>query len=150
MFRLNLPEYSFKLRNEKGKTEIFDPFRKKFIRLTPEEWVRQNFIQYLIDQKQYPAGRIALEKALKVNEMNKRTDAVIFDNNGFPLVIIECKAPEVKISQKTFDQIARYNLTLKVKYLIVTNGLEHYISLIDFENQNYSFLPEIPLYNELL
>lgn len=149
MQQLNLPEYGFNLRNNKGKKEIFDALRKKYIALTPEEWVRQNFIQFLILEKLFPAGLIAIEKALVVNTMSRRTDAVVHDKNGFPLVIIECKAPEVKISQKTFDQIARYNMTLKVKYLIVTNGLVHYACSIDFENQSYSFLKEIPMYDNL-
>ncbi|KOY52338.1 Type I restriction enzyme R protein [Polaribacter dokdonensis DSW-5] len=115
--------------------------------LTPEEWVRQHFVQYLIDEKRYPASLIALEKQLVINNRKKRTDVLIFNKNGTPEIIVECKAPSIKITQDTFDQIARYNLKLNAHYLIVTNGLQHYYCKMDFENETYIFLKDIPSYN---
>ena len=115
--------------------------------LTPEEWVRQHFVQFLIEEKKYPVSLIALEKQLVVNNLKKRTDIVIYNKQGVPDIIVECKAPHIKISQDTFDQIARYNLKLKAKYLIVTNGIEHYFCRMDFENETYIFLNDIPKYN---
>jgi type I site-specific restriction endonuclease len=145
MKALNLPEYQFRLRkNEAGKTEIFDPIRKRFYVLTPEEWVRQNFIQYLIQEKNFPAGLMAVEKGLKLNGTQKRADIVQYNKQGRAALIVECKAPEVKINQDTFDQAARYNLSLQVAYLIITNGLEHYACKVDFAKQEVRFLQEIP------
>ncbi|EAQ41182.2 type I restriction enzyme R protein [Polaribacter sp. MED152] len=115
--------------------------------LTPEEWVRQHYVQYLIQEKQYPVSLIALEKQLVINNRRKRTDILIFDNLGNPDIIVECKAPSIKITQDTFDQIARYNLKLKANFLIVTNGLHHFYCKMDFENENYVFLKDIPDYN---
>jgi len=110
MQTLNLPTYNFKLKNSQNKTLIFDKLRKKYVVLTPEEWVRQHFVHFLIDQKKYPETLIAIEKQLTINNLKKRTDILIFNSDGKPEVVIECKAPSIKISQKTFDQIARYNL----------------------------------------
>ena len=120
--------------------------RKKNVVLTPEEWVRQNYIQYLIVEKKYPKSLIAIEKQLKINNLNKRTDILIFDKNGKTNIIIECKAPNVKITQETFDQIARYNLGLNANYLIVTNGLQHYYCKMDHQLKKYNFLSDIPDY----
>ncbi|CAM1367780.1 Restriction endonuclease subunit R (fragment) [Tenacibaculum soleae] len=114
--------------------------------LTPEEWVRQHFVQYLIDEKKYPVSLIAIEKQLTINNLKKRTDIVIFSSDGMPDIIVECKAPKIKISQDTFDQIARYNLKLNANYLVVTNGLQHYFCKLDKENETYIFLKEIPDY----
>lgn len=147
MQKLNLPKYNFKLKNSENKVLIFDNLRKKYFVLTPEEWVRQHYVQYLILEKQYPVSLIALEKQLVINNRRKRTDILIFDNLGNPDIIVECKAPSIKITQDTFDQIARYNLKLKANYLIVTNGLHHFYCKMDFENENYVFLKEIPDYN---
>ncbi|RLD75350.1 MAG: type I restriction endonuclease subunit R [Bacteroidetes bacterium] len=115
--------------------------------LTPEEWVRQNYIQYLIHEKKYPKTLIAIEKQLKINNLIKRTDILIFDKNGNPNIIVECKAPSIKIAQDTFDQIARYNLKLQAKYLIVTNGLEHFYCKMNYQQMKYDFLKEIPNYS---
>lgn len=147
MQKLNLPTYNFKLKSSENKTLIFDKLRKKFFVLTPEEWVRQHYVSFLIDEKNYPVSLIALEKQLKINNRKKRTDILVFNTNGEPDIIVECKAPQIKITQDTFDQIARYNLKLKANYLIVTNGLEHYYCKMDFKNETYIFLKEIPAYN---
>jgi hypothetical protein len=147
MINLNLPNYKFKLKSSENKTLIFDNLRKKYFVLTPEEWVRQHFVQYLIDKKKYPVSLIALEKQLTINNRKKRTDILVFNADGNPDIIVECKAPQIKITQATFDQIARYNLKLKANYLIVTNGLEHFYCKMDFEKETYIFLKEIPTYN---
>ena len=146
MQKLNLPSYSFKLKSNEKHTLIFDNLRKKYFVLTPEEWVRQHFVKFLIEEKKYPVSLIALEKQLTINNRIKRTDILIFTSDGNPDIIVECKAPQVKISQETFDQIARYNLKLKANYLIVTNGLEHYFCKMDFEKETYVFLKDIPNY----
>lgn len=149
MQTLNLPSYQFRIRSSGDKTEIFDDIRKKFVALTPEEWVRQNFIAYLQNEKDYPISLIAVEMSLKLNKMHKRSDIVVYNTSGKAILLVECKAPSVKIKQDVFDQIARYNMTLKVKYLIVTNGLEHYCCRIDHENMNYQFFNDIPDYNDI-
>ncbi|WP_271406005.1 type I restriction enzyme HsdR N-terminal domain-containing protein [Tenacibaculum soleae] len=146
MQKLNLPNYIFKLKSNENKTLIFDKWRKKYLVLTPEEWVRQHFVQYLIDEKKYPVSLIAIEKQLTINNLKKRTDIVIFSSDGLPDIIVECKAPKIKISQDTFDQIARYNLKLNANYLVVTNGLHHYFCKLDKENETYIFLKDIPNY----
>lgn len=147
MIKLNLPNYKFKLKSSENKTLIFDNLRKKYFVLTPEEWVRQHFVQFLMDEKKYPISLIAIEKQLTINNRKKRTDILIFNTDGNPDIIVECKAPQIKITQATFDQIARYNLKLKANYLIVTNGLEHFYCKMDFEKETYIFLKEIPTYN---
>ena len=146
MQRLNLPSYSFKLKSNEKHTLIFDNLRKKYFVLTPEEWVRQHYVQFLIKAKKYPVSLIALEKQLIINNRKKRTDIVIFNKEGNPDIIVECKAPHIKISQATFDQIARYNLKLKANYLVLTNGMEHYYCKMDFDNETYIFLKDIPNY----
>jgi hypothetical protein len=150
MQKLNLPEYSFKIRTAAGKTSIFDSLRKKYVRLTPEEWVRQNFVQFLIAEKKYSPSLIAVEAGVKVNNNPQRADLVIFDRSGNPLLVAEFKAPEIKISQQTFDQIARYNMQLKVPFLIVSNGMEHYCCRINYIEKSYAFLPEIPDFTAIL
>jgi len=149
MQKLNLPFYQFRIREKDGQNEIFDAIRHKFVVLTPEEWVRQNFIRYLSEEKNIPEIMMAVEKALSLNTLTKRSDILIFGSSGKPLMIVECKAPEVKIDQKVFEQISRYNLALKVNYLVVTNGLEHYCAKIDFITGSYSFLENIPDYKEI-
>ncbi len=146
MKTLNLPSYQFNLIVENKKTKIFDAIRKKFLVLTPEEWVRQHFVYFLIEEKKYPISLIALEKQLTINNRKKRTDILVFNTAGNPEIIVECKAPSIKITQATFDQIARYNLKLKATYLIVTNGLEHFYCKMDFKNETYIFLKEVPDY----
>ena len=144
MQNLNFPNYSFRFKNSENKMAIFDEIRKKFVVLTPEEWVRQHVVQYLLLEKKYPKSLINVEKLVKVNGLNKRYDIVVFQPNGEIFMLIECKAPEVAISQQTFDQIARYNLKLNAQYLMVTNGLNHYFCQMDFENEKYVFLKEAP------
>ena len=146
MQKLNLPTYNFNLKSKENKTLIFDKLRKKYMVLTPEEWVRQHFVHFLIDEKKYPTSLIALEKQLIINNRKKRTDILVFNTDGNPEIIVECKAPTIKITQDTFDQIARYNLKLKANFLIVTNGLEHFYCKMDFENETYIFLKEVPDY----
>lgn len=147
MQNLNFPTYSFRFKNSENKVSIFDEIRKKFILLTPEEWVRQHVIHFLLQDKNYPKSYINVEKLIKINDLSKRYDGVVFQPNGEIFLLIECKAPEVAISQQTFDQIARYNLVLKAKYLMVTNGLNHYFCQMDFENEKYVFLKELPEYS---
>jgi hypothetical protein len=149
MKKLNFPTYSFRFKNSENKVAIFDEIRKKFILLTPEEWVRQHTLHYLLQDNKYPKSYINVEKLIKINTLNKRYDIVVFQPNGSIFLLIECKAPEVAITQKTFDQIARYNLALKAKYLMVTNGLNHYFCQMDFENKKYIFLSELPQYENL-
>lgn len=146
---LNLPNYPFRLKREGGALFIFDELRKKFLVLTPEEWVRQHVVQFLIREKQFPRTLIKLEGGLKLNTLQKRTDLVIFDRMGQSLVIVECKAPHVKITQDVFDQIARYNMIHKAEWLMVSNGLNHYCCRINFEQNTYSFVPELPDFNQL-
>lgn len=150
MQKLNLPEYSFRIKTINGKQTIFDSLRKKFVRLTPEEWVRQNFVQFLIAEKKYPASLIAVEAGVNVNNNPQRADLIVFGRLGLPVFVAEFKAPEVKISQQTFDQIARYNMQLQVKVLVVSNGFDHYCCLMDYPNNSYSFLPEIPDFKSLI
>ena len=144
---MNFPVYSFRFKNSENKVSIFDEIRKKFILLTPEEWVRQHVVQFLLQDKKYPKSYINVEKLIKINDLSKRYDGVVFQPNGEIFLLIECKAPEVPITQQTFDQIARYNLVLKAKYLMVTNGLNHYFCQMDFENEKYVFLKELPEYS---
>ena len=146
MQQLHFPNYNFRFKNNENKVSIFDEIRKKFIILTPEEWVRQHVVQFLMVEKKYPKSLINVEKVLKVNDLRKRYDVVVFNPNGSIHILVECKAPEVKIDQTTFDQIARYNLTLKATYLMVSNGLKHYFCQMDFENEKYHFLQDIPVY----
>ncbi len=143
---LNLPSYKFRIKSTKNKYVIFDIVRKKYVSLTPEEWVRQHIIHYLIEEKKYPISLIAIEKQLTINNLTKRTDILVFNNKGLPHIIVECKAHSINITQNAFDQIARYNLKLNANYLIVTNGLEHYYCSMDFENEQYIFLKSIPNY----
>lgn len=147
MQKLNLPSSSFKLKSNEKHTLIFDNLRKKYLVLTPEEWVRQHFVRFLIDVKKYPSSLIAIEKQLTINSLKKRTDIVVFNRKGDPEILVECKAPQININQDTFDQIARYNLSLNANYLIVTNGLEHYFCKMDKENESYIFLEDFPTYN---
>ncbi len=146
MTNLNLPKYSFRIKNKENKLYIFDKIRKKDLVLTEEEWVRQNFISYLHIEKKYPLSLIAVEKQCKVNNTIKRTDILVFNKTGSPHIIVECKAPQVKINQDTFDQIARYNMELNADFLILTNGLEHYYCQMDHVAMRYHFLKEIPNY----
>ncbi len=147
--KLNLPTYSFRIEQQSGKKLIFDEIRKKSLVLTPEEWVRQNFIRFMIEEKKYPASLLAIETGLKLNRNQFRADLLVYDRRGKPLLIVEFKAPSVKISQLAFDQITRYNMTFQVPYLIVSNGLSHYCCKVNPEEQTYAFLKEIPTFDQL-
>jgi hypothetical protein len=146
---LNLPPYPFKISDNNGQLTLFDEIRKKHLIITPEEWVRQHFVQYLINQKKYPKTLIKLEGGLQLHGMAKRTDIVVFNTLGEKILMVECKAPSVNIDQKVFDQIARYNMTHKVPLLAVSNGLQHYYCNIDFENRSYKFTKDLPVYTAL-
>ena len=146
---LNLPPYPFKLTEKNGQYSIFDEIRKRTIIITPEEWVRQHFVQYLIRKKNYPRSLIKLEGGLKLHGQARRSDIVVFNSSGDKILLVECKAPSVPISQATFDQAARYNMVHKVKLLVVSNGLQHYYCRIDFEKQGYEFIEELPDYKTL-
>ena len=141
---LNFPYSKFKIKEEEGKLHIFDDSRKKYIALTPEEWVRQNCLHYLRDHKKYPISLLAVEKGIKVNNQHLRYDIVAYSKNAKPVLLVECKAPDVKISQSTFDQIAVYNMELKVPFLLVTNGVQHFCCIVDFEEKRFQFLKEVP------
>lgn len=149
MQELNLPQYDFRLRKENEQFQIFDEIRKKYVALTPEEWVRQHFIQYLVNQKKVPASLMILEKKIVMNRMDRRPDILVHSKQGKPIMIVECKAPEVKISQDVFDQIARYNSVLNAPYLVVTNGLQHFCCLMDPDENTYRYLEEVPDYDEI-
>mgnify|MGYP001814288746 CR=1 FL=1 len=129
---------------------VLDIYRKRFVRLTPEEEVRQRFARYLLEEKGYPASLVMTEYSLKVNKLSRRCDILVHKPAGHPVLLVECKAPEVKISQASFDQVARYNLAFRVRYLMVTNGLKHYCCQLDFETEKITFLKEIPSYESLL
>jgi hypothetical protein len=147
MQQLNFPKFSFRFKNSENKRLIFDRIRKKFVVLQPEEWVRQHCLQYLILVKNYPKSLINVEKELKINSLRKRYDIVVFNPDGSIHLIVECKAPKISIDQSTFDQIARYNLELNATYLMVTNGINHYYCQMDFDNERYDFLKDIPYYS---
>ena len=146
MQKLDFPTYTFRFKNSENKPYIFDDIRKKFVVLQPEEWVRQHCVQYLINEKKFPKSLINVEKELKINNLKKRYDIVVFNTDGSIHLIVECKAPKITINQSTFDQVARYNLALNATYLMVTNGLNHYYCSIDFEEERYQFLKDIPQY----
>jgi hypothetical protein len=149
MFRLNLPQYGIKIGEKDGKRTIFDFLRRKYVALTPEEWVRQHFTHYLVEHKGYPKGLMGNEVELHIGEKRLRCDTVLYNKEGQPRMIIEYKAPTIQIQQKTFDQISAYNLLLHVDYLIVSNGLQHYCCKMEYENQKYLFLQDIPDYENL-
>ncbi|MCF7560081.1 type I restriction enzyme HsdR N-terminal domain-containing protein [Sabulilitoribacter multivorans] len=144
MQKLNFPTYSFRFKNSENKISIFDPIRKKYVILQPEEWVRQHCVQFLIHEKRFPKSLINIEKELTINSLKKRYDIVVFNSDGSIHLIVECKAPKIDIKQDTFDQIARYNLKLNATYLMVSNGLNHYYCQMDYKNECYNFLEDIP------
>ena len=150
MQKLNLPPYNANIKSDNGRNLIFDVLRGKYVALTPEEWVRQYFVQYLINYKNYSRSLMNNEIPLRLNGTSKRCDTVVFSNTAVPKMIIEYKAPEIKITQKVFNQITRYNMVLKVDYLVVSNGLNHYCCKMDYENQGYIFLEDVPDFSVLL
>ena len=149
MFRLNLPQYEINITEKDGKRLIFDFLRRKFVALTPEEWVRQHFTHYLVEHKGYPKGLLGNEIELQIGDKKLRCDTILYNKVAQPRIIIEYKAPTVALQQKTFDQISAYNLLLRVDYLIISNGLEHYCCKMDYEKREYHFLPDIPDYEKL-
>lgn len=148
MQQLNFPKYNFRFRNENGVVQLFDDVRRKYVVCTPEEWVRQNLVKFLIHEKNVPAGLISLEKEIKINGLSRRYDVLIADRSGKARLLIECKAPKVKITQDVFNQVAEYNLVFGVPYLMVSNGLQHYFCHISDERK-ISFLRELPDYDDL-
>ena len=149
MVQLNLPPYQIRVKETGGRKQIFDILRRKYVALTPEEWVRQHFIHYLIEHKNYPASLLTNEVPLQIGEKRMRADSVLYDNQLHPRIIIEYKAPNITLTQKVFDQITVYNLLLHVDYLIVSNGMTTYICKMDYEKQTYKFLETIPNYENI-
>ena len=149
MIRLNLPEFEINVTEKDGKRMIFDFLRRKFVALTPEEWVRQHFTHFLVEQKGYPKGLLANEMELHIGSKRLRCDTILYNKVMQPLMIVEYKAPHIQIQQKTFDQIVAYNLLLHADYLVVSNGLQHYCCQMDYEQRSYRFLTDIPEYSDL-
>ena len=149
MLALNLPSYDTKICNKDSKQQIFDIIRKCYVALTPEEWVRQHFVNFLVNHKEYPAALMGNEVVISLNGMKRRCDTVVYDKQLTPRAIIEYKAPTVKITKEVFAQISRYNLILKVDYLIISNGITHYCCKMDYERNCYTFLQEIPEYSAM-
>lgn len=146
---LNIPFTPLKIKKTENGIKVFDPIRNKLVALTPEEFVRQQFTAWMRNEYHYPASLMANEIGVEINNMKKRCDTIVFNRDGSPLVIVEYKAPDVKISQDTFDQIARYNMTLKARYLIVSNGMNHYCCVMDYDNISYHFVHGIPDYRDI-
>lgn len=146
MLKLNFPDYSFRFKSNENKPLIFDVIRKKFVSLTDEEWVRQHVIQFLLTEKNYPASLLSVEKQLILHNTVKRYDIVIYNPDGSIHLIVECKSYSVSITQETFDQIARYNLSLNASFLMITNGIDHYFCQMDYNAKKYNFLKDIPFY----
>lgn len=147
MKRLNFPGYVFDIRSDYAVTVIFDAIRRKYVRLTPEEWVRQHLVQYLILDRGFPAGYASIEKGFRYAGTPVRADVIMYDRKGRPALMAECKAPEVKIKEATFDQLARYNTVIQATYLVVTNGITHYCCTQKDAQQGYRFLPELPRFD---
>lgn len=150
MDALNLPPYDIKVSEKDGKRLIFDELRRRHVALTPEEWVRQHFVHYLIGHLGYPAGLLANEVELKIGDKRLRCDSILFDKQAHPQMIIEYKAPNIQLTQRVFSQISAYNLLLHVDYLIVSNGMQHICCRMDYTNNTYHFLKEIPTYGEMM
>lgn len=148
-YNLQLPPFEMKLKRGENVLKIFDPLRKKYVILTPEEYVRQHFVNWLTTYLHYPVSLTSNEIGIELNGTKRRCDTVVFNTDGYPMVIVEYKAPNIKITQKVFDQIVRYNMVLHARYLMVSNGMSHYCCLIDYDRNTYSFIPEIPDYHDL-
>ena len=149
MVTLNFPSYALRFKNRENKALVFDIIRKKYVQLLPEEWVRQHCIHYLIQEKKYPAGRMLVEREIRVNSLSRRVDLAVCDTDGRFLLLVECKAPDVPLNQEVFDQIARYNFPVRSACLMLTNGIQHIYCKIDYEAGKYLFLKELPDYSEL-
>ena len=146
MYKLNFPLYQIPVKNKENKMLAFDSIRKKWLKLIPEEWVRLNCIEFLINEKKIPRSLISVEKEFKLNNLKKRFDIVVYNEKGEIYLLIECKAPNVKINQSVFNQISKYNLVLKSKFLMITNGIDHYFFAMNYKNQQIDFLKELPNY----
>ncbi|MBQ6228170.1 MAG: type I restriction enzyme HsdR N-terminal domain-containing protein [Prevotella sp.] len=149
MIRLNLPPFDIKIADHGGKHMIFDPLRRKYVSLTPEEWVRQHFVNYLTTCLGYPSSLLANEVELQIGQKHLRCDTIVYGKQAEPRMIVEYKAPHITLTQKVFDQISVYNLLLHVDYLVVSNGMQHFCCQMDYENQKYLFLEEIPRYENI-
>ena len=149
MLMLNLPQTELKVTQREDGPYVFDILRRKYIKITPEEWVRQHFVHFLIEHQGYPEGMLANEVTLSLNSTTKRCDTVLYDGEARPRMMVEYKAPHIELQQRVFDQISRYNIVMRVPYLIVSNGLQHYCCRIDYDRQTYTFLQEIPEYASL-
>lgn len=149
MQKLNLPEVQFRIKQNNGKHQVFDIVRKKYVALTPEEWVRQHFVHFLINQQEFSPGLIAIEMLVKINDLSQRADIVLYNKKAKPAIIVECKAPTIPITRAVFNQAARYNSKLQVDYLIVTNGLQHYCAQISDKDGNYTLANQIPSANDI-
>lgn len=151
MVQLNLPAFAPSLRRtDKGQIQIFDPLRSKYVALTPEEWVRQHFVNFLAEHRAYPAALMANEVGLRHNGCARRCDTIVYDRHARPAAIVEYKAPEVEITERVFDQIARYNMVLGVGVLMVSNGLRHFCCRVDAASRRYAFMRDIPTYDSLV
>lgn len=148
-YPLSLPAYDFSIQRVAETPMIFDVIRRRYVRLTAEEWVRQHFVQFLIHERDFPQSLIAIEMAFTYQGMARRADIVVYDRKGAPILITECKSPDIEVRQDVFDQVARYNLVLQVRYLVVTNGRNHYCCDVDLVNRTYRFLDDLPRYDEL-
>ena len=147
--QLNPEKYTFNIKSQRGKRLVFDPVRKKFVAFTPEEFVRQTVIQYLITEKQFPLKLLAIEPKLRYHKLPKRADIVAYNNQGKPVLIVECKQPSVPISEKVFEQIVMYNAELSVPYLLVSNGQQNFCAQMDYEKRSYEFVEDVPEYGEM-
>jgi len=148
MYKLNLPEFGYQLKKAEGKVWIFDVIRKKYVVLTPEEWVRQHFVHYLITELKYPKALIRVEGGLVYNQLSKRSDLVIFDREGQPWMIVECKSPEIKLSESTLHQASAYNASLRSKYITVTNGMVHFCASINWDERKTETRTTLPAFGE--
>lgn len=149
MLALNLPKTELKIIQKGEKASVFDILRKKYVALTPEEWVRQHFVHYLVEQKGYPLGLLSNEVSLALGDLHKRCDTILYDTHARAKMIIEYKAPTIQITQRVFDQISRYNIAFHVDYLVISNGLQHYCCRMDYEKNSYQFLQDLPCFGEL-
>ncbi|SDC29370.1 type I restriction enzyme HsdR N-terminal domain-containing protein [Williamwhitmania taraxaci] len=147
MIELNLPTCNLNIREVANGHEVFDSFRKRFVSLTPEEWVRQNFLNFMVDQLGYPKGLISVEQQLKLNGLTKRCDILAYSKTGNPVLLVECKAPSVNLTNEVFAQVARYNITLQVPFLAITNGLAHYAARISLTDKQFEMLAEFPTFD---
>lgn len=150
MQQLGFPDYTFTLKQDKGKTFILDPVRKKYVKLTPEEWVRQHIIKYLSESLNYPYSHMCIEKSLNVNKLSKRADILIYNEELAPALLVECKAPDITLTNRVFEQVSAYNIAFKVPWLLITNGITHYASHINYSTGKISHIDYIPEYNQLM